>query len=297
MRRTPLIPALTAMLVLLALAAPPARGAATSISGLSATVSGGSISVGGTVSFGGEDPIEVGTDAVNDNAGGAQTAALGIDVQRLLLSQPDPNTPTLQFVFDLSAMTSDGIPEHVAYNWDIRVNGGEPNDGADRSIKTWRTKVASTTNASPYAAVFTCVPSGTGSSCTAGPTVPVVYDGPNSQIRMSVPLSTIEASPGSTIDAWLRISAPVWTGGTAATQTLAGLYDTATHDQYVVPSKTVQVGIASAGSPISYTSAASLSGNGFTGTLAAPGPGSYDVGARACFASNCATSTTTITIG
>ena len=88
----------------------------------------------------------------------------------------------------------------------------------------------------------------------------------------------------------------MWVGGTAATQTLAGFYDTATHDQYVVPTKTVRLGIAPTGSPISYTATASLSGSTFSGSLAVPGPGVYDVGAQACFGANCGTGTVTVTI-
>lgn len=276
----------------------PAQGAPTGISGLAATVTGTSVTLTGNVAFGGEDPLEVGADPVNDNVGGAATAPLGIDVQRMLIAQTDPNNSTLQFTLDLSAMTADGIPEHVAYNWDIAVDGGSSGNGAEYSIKTWRTRAASTLGTGTYAAIFNCVPNPTtgGSSCTAGPTIPVTYDGPNSQIRLSVPLANIGANPGSTITAWNRISAPIWTGGTFGTQTFAGLYDTATHGAYTVPVKQVQVGIAPTGTPISYGTAATLNGSSFSGDLTAPGPGTYDVGVRACFGENCATGMVTITV-
>jgi hypothetical protein len=276
----------------------PASAAPSSVSGLTATASGTVVTVTGTAAFGAQDPLLVGDDATNDNVGGATTAPLGIDLDGMLISQPDPNAQSLVFTIDLNGMTGDGIPEHLAYNWDIRVDGGSSANGAEYSIKTWRTRVAQTTNTNPYAAVFTCVPSSTGgSSCTPGPLVAAVYDASNSQIRMTIPFDAIGAKPGSTIDAWNRISAPVWVGGTAATQTAAGLYDTGTHSQYVVPTKTVRLGVAPTGSPISYTASAALSGSGFSGSLAVPGPGTYDVGAQACFGDNCGTSKVTVTVG
>jgi len=278
----------------------PAQGAPTGISGLAASASGTSVTVTGSVAFGGEDRVEVGTDAVNDNLGGAQTAPLGLDIQSMSISQPNPASPVLEFVLDLSAMTADGIPEHVAYNWDVAVNGGAAQGGSNYSIKTWRTQVRSTTNANPYAAIFTCQPQPppqTGYTCSPSSTVTAVYDGPNSQIRLSVPLAGIDAAPGSTIEGWDRIAGHVYVGGTAGTQTLAGLYDEANHGEYTVPTKDVKVGIAPAGGAISYATPASLSGNSFSGTLSAAGPGSYDVGARACFGANCATATTTVTVG
>lgn len=299
MRPARLTSTLIAAVALIAAAAIPAGSATPSgVSGLAATVSGGSISVTGNAAFGGEDPVEVGDDATGDNFGGADTSAHGVDLDRMLISQPDPSSPTLQFTFDLAGLTGGGIPEHVAYNWDIRVNGGAAQGGADKSLKSWRTRLTST-SADPYAAVFDCVPQAppqTGSSCTPGPTVPVVYDEASSQIRLSVPLEVIEANPGSEIAAWLRISAPVWIGATAGTQTLAGQYDTSTHDPYTVPTKTVRLGIAPAGSPINYTATASLSGSTFTGSLATPGPGTYDIGAQACFGTNCGTAKITVTI-
>jgi hypothetical protein len=301
MRPARAVRALAAAFAIMVVAAMPAGSATPStVSGLTASVSGDSIVLTGAASFGGQDPVVVGDDAVGDNLGGAPTSPHGTDLDRLLISQPDPATPTLQFTFDLAGLTAGGVPEHLAYNWDIRVDGGEPQGGADRSLKTWRTRVASTQSTDPYAAVFTCVPQAppqTGSSCSAGPDVPVTYDETASEIRMSVPLAVIDATPGSTIDAWLRISSPVYIGATFGTQTLAGQYDQATHDQYVVPTRSVRVGIAPVGSPVSYSSGASLSGSSFTGSLAAPGPGTYTVGAQACFGDNCGTETTTITIG
>jgi len=300
MLRSRLVLTLLAGLTLAVFAAVPAGSATPSgASGLAATVSGGTISVTGTASFGGEDPVEVGVDGANDNTGGANTAPLGVDLTRMLISQPDPNSPALQFTFDVAALTGGGTPEHVAYNWDIKVDGGDPEGGVNKSLKSWRTRVASTTNTNPYAAIFDCVPQAppqTGSSCSPGPTVPVVYDEASSQVRLSVPLALIDAEPGSTIEAWLRISSPVWIGATAGTQTLAGQYDTSTHDPYTVPTKTVRLGIAPTGSPISYTAPASLSGSSFSGSLATPGPGTYDIGAQVCFGTNCGTATTTITI-
>lgn len=301
MRPARAVRTLAAAFAIIAVAALPAGSATPStVSGLTATVSGDSIVLTGTATFGGQDPVVVGDDAVNDNLGGAATAPHGTDLDRLLISQPDPATPTLQFTFDLAGLTAGGVPEHLAYNWDIRVDGGEPQGGADRSLKTWRTRVASTQTTDPYAAVFTCVPQAppqTGSSCSAGPNVPVAYDETASDIRMSIPLAVIDAKPGSTIDAWLRISSPVYIGATFGTQTLAGQYDMATHDQYVVPTRSMRVGIAPVGSPVNYSSGASLSGSSFTGSLAVPGPGTYTVGAQACFADNCGTETTTVTIG
>jgi hypothetical protein len=298
MRRSPLFLVLGIATCLAMSAASPAVGATpTTVNGLTATVSGTTITLGGTATFGGQDAVLVGDDPANDNLGGAQTAAIGTDLDRMLISQPNPADPTLQFTIDLGGLSGGGIPEHIAYNWDIRVDGGEAKGGADLSIKSWRTRAASGGGLDPYAAVFTCVPSATGgSTCTPGPTLSVTYNETASEIQLTVPLAVISAKPGSEITAWNRISAPVWTGGTFGTQTFAGLYDTSTHDPYMVPKREVKLGIAPAGSPISYASAATLTGSSFGGGLTAPGPGTYDVGAQACFGGNCATLTRTVTV-
>ena len=265
---------------------------------LAGSTSGTQVSVSGHATFGGQAAASVGEDPAGDNAGGAATAPLGLDFTKFTVQQPDASKPELKFTIDLAGLAGGGLPEIVMYNWDIMVNGGEPN-GSNWSIKTMRSRQG----VANWAAVNTCVPNaqGTGFTCSVVQTVPASYVETESEITITVPLSAIEASPGSKIEAWPRATNPLWIGPSAAgAQTLTNVFDTATHDEYFVPTSTVQLALAPAGTPegnVSFTKAATLSANGnFTGTLTAPGPGTYDVWAKACFADNCGTASTSVTV-
>ncbi|MFN2543880.1 MAG: hypothetical protein ABR600_04805 [Actinomycetota bacterium] len=289
-RRGMLVAALAAV-VLSAIPA-GASATATTISGLATSVSGSTVTVTGQAAFGGQDAVLLGEDAANDNIGGANSAPYGTDLTGASISQPTPDAQNLVFTIKLSGLTAGGIPETVGYNWDFAVDGGANGGGADWRITTMRTRALVTQNANPYAATFTCVP-GTGgtSSCTQVQLLSAVYDEAGKEIRVTVPFAAIGVSPGSVIAG--RTTTPLGIAGTAFGRvSVTNLFDTmASVDDYQVPLKSVRLGIAPSGTPddaVSFSADASVGSNGaFSGTLQAPGSGSYDVFARACFGTNC----------
>lgn len=272
--------------------------AATQISELTASASGTAVTADGHVTFGGQPSVVVGTDPAGDNVGGPATNPAGLDLTQLEISQPTPDEPTLLFTIKLGQLAT-GIPEGIQYNWDIAVDGGESEGGSNWSIKSMRTRVASTTTAGPYAGLFTCVPTDTGYSCTQQALLSnVAYETEEAAIRIPVPLDAIGARPGSTITAWPRSTNPIWIGPSAAgAQTISNVFDTATHDDYTVPqAPAVTLGLAPTGQEPESVVAATVNDDHFSQELTAPGPGTYDVVAQACFASNCASKAVPVTV-
>lgn len=281
--------------------APAGAATPSTVNTVAATTSGGTISVTGTAGLGGQDPVVLTEDGVGDAPGGAASTALGLDMDKLLISRSTATSSSLLFTIKLGGMTGGGIPETILYNWDINVNGGAGAGGTSVSIKTMRSRASATQNTDPYAGVFGCTPTATGFSCTEQTRLTeVAYDASTSEIRMTVPLAAIGAQSGSVISAWARSTNPFWIGPSASgAQTLTNVFDTGTHDDYLVPGATVKLGIAPAGQSISYTTNGTIAaGTGaFSGTLATPStPGAYDVGAKVCFGTNCGTGTTSITV-
>ncbi|HEV3474564.1 MAG TPA: hypothetical protein VG602_04290 [Actinomycetota bacterium] len=268
---------------------------------LAATASGTQVSVTGHAAFGGQPAVTVGEDAAGDSAGGAATAEMGLDFTGLTIAAPNPAKPELLFTMKLAGMEGGGIPELFQYNWDIIVDGGAPN-GSNWSIKTMRSQAA-TGSTNPWAIIADCQPNPQtgGFTCREVARIPVVYEEGEASIRLTVPLARIEASPGSVIEAWARNGEPVWVRTSAAGQ-LTGFVnaDDMTHDTYTVPKSTVRLALAPAGTPeanVDFSKTATLGAEGnFTGTLTAPGPGTYDVWAKACFAENCGTASTPVSI-
>lgn len=271
---------------------------------LEATASGTQVSVTGHAVFGGQHRVVVGEDPGADNLGGAATAPLGLDFTSFAISQPDAGKPELAFRIKLASMLGGGIPEGVLYNWDVTIDGGETAGGSNWSIKTMRSRASATGGSlNPWAAVNACVPNatGTGFTCSVRQTVPATFEEGESAITIRVPLAALDASPGSVIDAWPRATNPLWIGPSASgAQTLTNVFDTGTHDVYNVPKPVVQVALAPTGTPegnVDFSKAATLGAAGnFTGALTAPGPGSYDVWAKACFADNCGTASTSVNV-
>lgn len=258
---------------------------------LSAELSGEQVIVRGRAAFGGQDPLPVGQDAGGDNLGGATAAPLGIDLRRASISQPDPEQPRLLFTLQLAGLQGGGIPEGIAYGWDVSVDGGPQSGGARWSIRTMRTRAAATAGADPYAAVFSCP--GEEASCVESSRLSAVYDVTNKEVRVAVPLAAIGADPGSTIEPWPRTGPPVWIGPTASgAGTQPGLIDAMDHQPYRVPEKTVLLALAPAGTPpgaISFDATASLEGDGaFEGSLPIGDlSGPADVWAKVCYGPLC----------
>lgn len=262
------------------------------------------VEVSGRVAFGGQSPVVLASDPAGDNLGAQATQPLGVDLTGVAVAHRDADEDELTFELRLADLrTSRGTPETVQYNWDVAVDGGADKGGSNWSIKTMGTRVAHTQGVSPWAAVNTCVPGGTTNTsftCSETYRAEAVYDTASRTIYVNLPMSAIAARPGSTVAAWSRSGSPVWVGASAGGQrTLVETYDgIADHGDYLVPAgKTVEVGIAAAGElPSDLTPLLVSSTNGFSGRLAVPGPGNYNVLVRACFAGNCAERVLTTTV-
>ena len=278
----------------------------TSISGMTAAVSGSQVQVSGSVAFGGQDPVMVAEDPAGDNLGGAETGALGLDIQKLYISQPVASTNNLLFTMQLGGLTGGGIPEAFQYNWDIAVDGGADAGGANWSIKSMRSGQGTQAgNQGPWAALTRCVPDPSsptgGYTCsTVTPLLAVTYDQTAGQIQITVPLSRISAKAGSTISAWARNGQPVWIRTSAAGATTGFVtVDDTSHDDFMVPKKTVDLGIARAGDPIDFKTPATVptASTSFSGSVAKPVTvGAHDVAARACFGDNCSVASLSLTL-
>jgi len=277
-----------------------AAGAAptpTQVTTLTGSVSGTQVTASGKVAFGGVDPAIIGEDPAGDPA----SSAAGLDLLSLSIGQPDGTKGELVFTIKLGGMATGGIPELFQFNWDISVNGGAASGGAEWSIKTMRQSVVATSGLDPDAAIYACLPSETGFSCSRSMAVPVVYDQATAEIRMTIPLAAINASPGAVIEAWARNGQPVWVRTSAAGQVTGGATaDDMTHDPYTVPPKSVRLGLAPAGTAegdVTFGPTVQLATNGnFTGSVAASGPGSYDLWARGCIADNCHATSTPVSV-
>lgn len=294
---------IAALTLALALVAAPAAAdpQPSTVDELSATVSGQEISVSGSANFGGQDPVEVGVDGTGDSP---VSQGLGLDIDRLLIQRPDGSAGNLIFTLDLDGLTGGGIPELFQYNWDISVDGGADAGGTNWSIKAMRSGQASEPGqVGGWAALYTCVtnPTTGGFSCSPLASLPSAWDQEAGEIRITVPLFRIDATAGSTIDAWARNGQPVWVR-TSAAGALTGFVepDNASHDRYTVPGDSVRLALAPAGTPeqfVDFNAPATLAGTDFTGTLTASEPGTYDVYAKACFGGNCGTAKRTVTVG
>lgn len=291
-----------AALALAALTAAPggAAPAPSSVDAISASVGASTIAVSGTATFGGQDPVEVVYDGTGDST---VSQGVGLDVERLLISRASGATNNLTFTIDLDGLQGGGIPEGFQYNWDISVDGGVANGGDEWSIKAMRSGQGVQVGANPWAFLYRCVRDATTGNFTCtrqAPALAVSFSESAGAITITVPMNRIGAEGGSKIEAWARNGDPMWIRPSAGGAQTPGItVDGTAHDPYDVPGTTVQLGIAPAGTPVgavAFSTLASVSGGSFSGALAKPGSGSYDVWAKACFGTNCGTSKTTLTI-
>jgi len=294
-----------ALITALALALPARAATPTEITALSATASGSTVSVSGKVTYGGEDPFLVGQDGTGDNLGGAAGGAVGLDLQRLFISQPGANQ-NLLFTIDVGSLTGGGVPQAFQYNWDVAVDGGADAGGGNWSIKAMAAGTGSSGDTEPYAAIYSCVPdpdSPTGGfTCSEVQRLTVAFDAEAGEIRITVPASAIGAKSGSTIDAWARNGQPVWVR-TSAAGALTGFVtaDDMTHDTYTMPVRLTELAVVPAGTPeadVAYTRTVTPSANGsFSASFPGTASGAYDVWARACSAGACTTGSAPVTVG
>lgn len=292
---------------------------ASAVTALTATHGAGAIEVSGTVSFGGQHPVVVSDDPPGDGPGmvpvGDENGVdePGIDLLAASLSVPDPDSPELVVRWLLGKLPPGGIPEgtrvalpfqvgdevfRVQAKFSNAVSGSTPGDPAGHVAAAGAT----------FELQGDCTEDlqGTGfAGCDHLAWLDGAFDERTSTISARVPLGS-SAAPEIDLGAVLRRTS----AGTAELRdVLAGyqavvaaepMSDTASFGPpgimnfaFPIPQKEVGLGIAPKGTDpaaVDFSAAADLAADDtFTGVVSTAGfdPGTFDVYARACFASNC----------
>lgn len=287
----------------------------TTASSVSASPAGGQISVGGVANFRGESPVTVSEDVAGDGpVVQAVSGETGVDLVGAKVYQPDPGSPVLFFEWHLSDLPSSGsLPDVVRYTLPFRIgtkafqlqakltdlasasSASDPSGRASRSGNTFELR-------------GNCIngPASV-SACSRIAWLNGSFDSLHEVVRVKVPLgaapelvggAVLSRNQSSTLDL-VRIQAGYQAiAATAADEAEWGPDAAFT---YRIPVRQVLLGIAPAGTPesaVGFDIPASVAedGSSFSGTLADPGPGSWDVWARACFGANCGTRSVRISL-
>jgi plastocyanin len=268
---------------------------------------GNTLNLIGAASIGGVASLEVGTDPTGDGAQG-YPAELGFDLTKASIGQPDPGTGDLSFIIDAADLPpTGGVPEMAWYHWDfaLLVEGESPQGFIFRG----RLTNAARDTRVPSFYLDECEGSGGGTPCadTTENPLDATMDGEANRITVSVPRSLLEQLVGGPIaGATIRTTGDVGFpngAGVLAVPSNSALGPTsdqvAVSGTYTVAAPEVLVGIAPDGGTPSLDQAANLAEDGsFTASLDVSGlaPGSYDVWAKACFGTNCATRSVAVTL-
>jgi hypothetical protein len=289
------------------------------VSSLNASASGSSVSVNGAAVFGGEAPVTLATDDAGDGPLHADTSRqTGVDLTGGFVSQPDPANPTLSFEWKVTNLPPpSSLPEAIRYTIPFKINTASGEKTYQLQAKY--SNVASVTMADDPAGhgrapgTFfqlrgNCVANYQGAPLANCPHVAWLtgsFNATTDTVRIDLPLGQSYApdiAPGAVllpnVVATTTISASYQAVASNATTTDEALWGEEV--TYTVPSTSVRLGIAPAGTNpdnVNFSKAATVNDSGsFTGSLDAPGPGSYEVFAKACFGSNCAVRSVPITL-
>ena len=297
---------------------PPGTITPSKVSSLNAGSLAGGISVSGAASFGGEPPVTLAPDDAGDGPIHADTSRqTGVDLLGASVSQPDPANPTLVFEWKVTNLPPpSSLPEAIRYTIPFKIT--TPSGEKTYQLQAKLSNVASITLADDppgharapgfFQLRGNCVANYQGAPVSNCPHIAWLngsFNASTDTVRIELPLGQSYAPdivPG------IVLLPNVVAGGTIAASYQAVISNATTTDYaewteevtYTVPSPAVSLGIAPAGTNpdnVNFSKAATVSSDGsFSGTLASPGPGSYEVFARACFGSNCGVKSVPITI-
>ena len=277
-----------ALACVVALAAPAV--AATTIDSITAASTTNGVLVTVKPTFQGTTVL-LGTDTAD---GGLQAGATipGLGIKDASITPVTPTT--LRFNIGLSNPIPAGDlyspPEVYQFNWDLAVTEGS--NVTEVTVMAQRTSQwHHTGTADPAFSVATCTenPTTGQGDCT---TTPVSGSFSAAGINIDVPASTIGAKPGAILSvAGEGIVSTLSAAGAGWMNNVGGDQLDAL-DDYTVPSPTVTVGLAPAGTPdelIAQTLAAkgNPSFKTFTATLPTPDSGSHRIVANACYEEAC----------
>lgn len=298
---------------------PPGAITPSNVSSLTASASGATISVNGAAAFGGEPPVTLATDDAGDGPLHADTSRqTGVDLTGASVSQPDPANPTLVFEWRVTNLPPPAsLPEAIRYTFPFKINTASGQKTYQLQAKY--SNVASATvpddpagHARAPGTFFqlrgNCVTNYQGAPVANCPHIAWLtgaFNAAADTVRIELPLGQSYApdiAPGAVL------LPNVVAGGTIAASYQAVVSNATTTDYaewteevtYTVPSPSVRLGLAPAGTnpdAVNFSTAATVTDSGsFTGSLTAPGPGNYEVFAKACFGSNCGTKSVPVSI-
>ncbi|HYH27248.1 MAG TPA: hypothetical protein VEA19_00555 [Actinomycetota bacterium] len=297
--------------------------APTTISALSASVSGGEVSISGTAAFGGQAPVTVTEDPTGDAPVAPELGSTtGVDLVAARMYVPNPASPNLVVEWEVTNLPDTGaIPEGTRYSLAFKVGTKEFQVQAKfsnlASVTTLDDPPGHVTNASKAFQIRgNCTTDYQGTGVAACPHLGWLtgeWDTAENVVRVQVPLGSSFAPDikgGAALERNTSSNANL-NAVIAGYQAFLAL-SPQTNDEaifgpeeeetyaFVVPEKKVSFAIVPAGTPEANVvfGAPATTGDSFSGTLSTAGlaPGSYDVYAKACFASNCATASTPVTI-
>lgn len=291
----------------------------TAVTELSGAPVAGGMEISGTAAFGGQHPVIVSDDPPGDGPGmvpagdenGVDEA--GIDLLIAALSVPDPDTPELLVQWLLSKLPPGGLPEGTRVSLPFRIGEDVYRVQAKFSnIASTSTPDDPTGHATHTGGAFQllgdCTESlqGTGlPHCDHLAWLEGDFDATTTTISVRVPLGSAVA-PAIDFGAALRRNdsdagelrdALAGYQAVVAAEPMNDLASFGPPGQegyaFPIPQKEVTLGIAPKGTDpgaVEFSAAASLaSDDTFTGTISTGGfeAGTFDVYARACFATNC----------
>jgi len=273
-------------------------GTSTHVDSVAAGVSGSVVSVTGSATFV-DVPVTLATDPSGDSS---LPAGLGTDLVSASIARPDPTKSQLTFTLGIGDphATLFTIPEVVHYSYFFAVG-----EQGWLLLAARNAAANAASGGQPSGPMFRLDRFNADGTCCAivGQVPGTMADG---KVTFTTTFGQLGLTPGSIVQAH-----PV---GTRAIQVQLGASGASRQNNaqpdfmyidentYTVPSATVQVGIAPAGTPedavpLQAAAAVTVSTGAFSGALASPGPGSYVVVAKACYGpDNCGLSSAALTI-
>lgn len=315
--RTPLVAASMTVLTAAMGATAEEGPAPTVIQEFSATVDGEVLTVDGVVDWGGQAPVELGTDPTGDQPGGENTSTVGIDVTSIAAWVEDGDIPVATFAWRLARFDQAPPPEIVRYYWQFEAGGapfalqaktsdvasganlhGSP-EGIAGSLASYAEHVVGTGTLPQFRIRGNCEVVGVLSNCPHVAWASGEFDTDADEIRFHLPLdsdATPAIRPGATVSptdgAWASLQAFADNTSTRDSIGQSGAYfipvrsaAATLRDPSGAAVRTLQL---SAGDEGAVTGSADVAG------LA---PGQYTLELTACFAGSCATQTSEVGLG
>lgn len=276
----------------------------------------------GTVDYGGQAPVVLGTDGTGDAPpnGTGHTAGLGLDLTQLVAYASDGDEPVVTLEWHATALDQLPPPELIRYYWQVEIglSGGwafqaktsdavsaaNLGDGEPETIAGNVASYADSTVPSfrirGNCGAIMVGPVTAANNCGHVAWVEGEFDFDANIVRFFLPLdleNAVPIRPGAVLapvqDTWAY-------SAIQAAADLANTRDTVVQESpYTIPERTASVALFDAdgqlvsGGTLTVADDSSISGSLDAGAIA---PGDYRLDVTACFAANCDTDTRTVTV-